>query len=73
MRYLKQKTSGVFYYRRAVPTEFRKSLGKKECVFSLKTKDKHVALERYVAADRQTEALFHSYTVWAPALLVESV
>ena len=63
MKYLKQKTSGVFYYRRAVPTELRDIIGKKEYGFSLKTKDKHIALERYVAADKQAEALFSSYSV----------
>ncbi len=63
MKYLKQKTSGVFYYRRAVPTELRDIIGKKEYGFSLKTKDKHIALERYVAADKQAEALFNSYSV----------
>jgi len=60
MKYLKQKASGVFYYRRAVPTELRQILGKKEYGFSLKTKDRHVALERYVAADKQADTLFGS-------------
>lgn len=50
MKYLKQKVSGIFYYRCAVPTELRNIIGKKEYGFSLKNKDKHVALERYVAA-----------------------
>ena len=46
-----------------MPTELREILGKNEYGFSLKIKDKHVALERYVTADKQAEALFNSYSL----------
>ena len=39
--------SGIFKYRRRVPPELQPTIGKREIIFSLKTKDEAVALTGY--------------------------
>ena len=57
MDYLAQDPkSGRFRYRRRVPREIVKILGKREFSISLKTTDQRIALERYEAVHQDVEA-----------------
>ena len=49
--------SGIFKYRRRVPPELQPTIGKREIIFSLKTKDEGVALTRYGVAHSKAEAI----------------
>ena len=60
MKYLK-KRGNVFYYRRAVPTNLRKAIGRDEFVVSLKTTREIEAIKRFPSIHAQCEALFQSY------------
>ena len=61
MKYLKTKKNGYFKHRRAVPTELRDAMGKREVGESLKTEDRSVAAERYAAVDRRWTAIIESH------------
>ena len=49
--------SGIFKYRRRVPPDLQPTIGKREIIFSLKTKDEGVALTRYGVAHSKAEAI----------------
>ena len=57
MEYLaKDSKSGRYRYRRRVPGELTKLIGKREFSVSLKTNDQRVAMERYKTIHREVEA-----------------
>lgn len=51
---------GTYYYRRAIPHEFRAVIGKREIFTSLKTKDATIALEKLAPARLGAEAVIAS-------------
>lgn len=51
---------GTYYYRRAIPHEFRALAGKREIFTSLKTKDETIALEKLAQARLGAEAVIVS-------------
>lgn len=52
----KGSKSGRYRYRRRVPGELTKLIGKREFSVSLKTKDQRVAMDRYKTVHREVEA-----------------
>jgi integrase len=68
MEYLAQDSrSGRFRYRRRVPGELIKVLGKREFSISLKTTDQRLALERYDRVHREVEAEIEAARAIDPA------
>ncbi len=54
-----QKTKfGVYRYRKAVPADLRKFIGKSEILRTLDTKDERIALVRAMPLDKQYDELF---------------
>ncbi|WMC11574.1 tyrosine-type recombinase/integrase [Oceanimonas pelagia] len=74
--YLQQRsTTGLFYYRRAVPAPLRRHYnGKRELVFSLKTKDLNQASQQAQALalqhNKEFEQLKHNVTP-SPVLIIQ--
>ncbi|KLK90974.1 hypothetical protein AA309_22580 [Microvirga vignae] len=54
-----QKTkAGIYRYRKTVPAELRKIIGKREILKTLNTKDERIALMRAMPLDKQYDELF---------------
>jgi hypothetical protein len=54
-----QKTKfGVYRYRKVVPSDLRKAIGKREILRSLNTKDERIALIRAMPLDKEWDELF---------------